>query len=94
MAESMTDYGVPPECVPRILRALDDCKRHGHCCLCGAPVDRSAVFIPHDSRRFGAAPHKDRVIIYGLCGQCLNQDDVLSMVETKMELETTRHRYN
>lgn len=44
------------------------------CTLCGAPTQNRSVFVPNDSRKYGAGAGKQRYIIYPLCEEENRQD--------------------
>lgn len=46
------------------------------CLVCNSyKVRHMCTFIPCDSQQFGAKVGKERVILYGLCRECIKKDD-------------------
>ena len=54
------------------------------CLLCSAPSRVMGLFVPGDSRLWGAATGKDRTVVYGLCGACYVRPDVVDVVEERI----------
>ena len=40
------------------------------CILCSGPATRAAFFTPGDPEAFGQPEGKERIFMYGLCGDC------------------------
>jgi hypothetical protein len=54
------------------------------CLLCKRRARSVGVFFPTDSRLYGAAPGKQRMIGYGLCRRCEKLPDRNARVEAHM----------
>ena len=54
---------------------------HPPCLLCGAQSSITGVFIPGNSRLWGAPAGKDRTIVYTLCDACYARPDQTDATE-------------
>lgn len=54
------------------------------CLLCSRKSAVLGLFIPGDSRLWGAAAGTDRSIVYGLCRACYDRPDVVEVVEERI----------
>jgi len=57
---------------------------HPPCLLCGSESTITGVFIPGNSRLWGAPAGKDRTIVYTLCDDCYARPDQTDATEQRI----------
>ena len=62
-------------------------RTHPPCLLCGAQSSMTGVFIPADSRLWGAPAGGDRTIFYTLCDDCYARPDQTDATEQRISQE-------
>jgi hypothetical protein len=60
---------------------------HPPCLLCGSPSSITGVFIPGNSRLWGAPEGRQRHIVYPLCGACYARPDQTDATELRISQE-------
>ncbi len=60
---------------------------HPPCLLCGSKSTMTGVFIPGDSRLWGAQAGRDRTIVYTLCDDCYARPDQTDACEQRISQE-------
>ncbi len=62
-------------------------RAHPPCLLCGSKSSITGVFIPENSRLWGAPAGRDRTIIYTLCDDCYARPDQTDACEQRISQE-------
>ena len=57
---------------------------HPPCLLCGNKSSMTGVFIPADSRLWGAPAGRDRMVLYALCDGCFTRPDQTDACEQRI----------
>jgi len=62
-------------------------RAHPPCLLCGSESTVTGVFIPGNSRLWGAPAGRNRTIVYTLCGDCYARPDQADACELRISQE-------